>query len=176
MKFIRWVLTFFLVALALPAQAHDQLIDQSPKAGAVLEAGVIELRLSFNNELLNLGDSTAQILVLNQAGEPQNPGCALIEGRDASVKLSLDEKGEYSVAWRVVSSDGHPISGEYGFSLENSSGFEADPSFSFIDCPEQIVISAPASQGFSWYFLLWVSLGLGALLLLLWLRPRPRKS
>jgi copper resistance protein C len=174
MKLIRLLLTLLFVGLSLPAQAHDQLIDQSPQDGETLQAGVIELRLSFNNDLLQLGDSGAEILVLNQAGEPQNPGCALIENRDASVKLDLAEPGTYQVAWRVVSSDGHPISGEFSFNLENSTGYEADPNFSFIECPEQVLISAPEEQDPTGYWLLWASLGLVALGLFIFLRPRTK--
>jgi methionine-rich copper-binding protein CopC len=172
MKLIRLFLTLLFVAVSLPAQAHDQLIDQSPSDGDTLQAGVIELRLSFNNELLKLGDSGAEILVLNDQGEPQNPGCALIESRDASVKLDLSEAGEYSVAWRVVSSDGHPISGEFKFKLENSTGYEADPNFSFIECAEPVLISPAQEQDPTGYWFLWLSLGLVALGLFIFLRPK----
>lgn len=174
MKLIRLFLTLLFVAVSLPAQAHDQLIDQSPKDGETLQAGVIELRLSFNNDLLQLGDSGAEILVLNQDGEPQNPGCALIESRDASVKLDLAEPGDYTVAWRVVTSDGHPISGEFGFKLENSTGYEADSNFSFIECAEPVLISAPEEQSPTGYWLLWASLGLVALGLFVFLRPKAK--
>lgn len=174
MKLIRLFLTFLLVAIALPASAHDQLIDQNPKDGDTLQAGVIELRLSFNNELLDLGETGAEILVLNASGEPQNPGCALIESRDASVQLDLAEPGEYSVAWRVVSSDGHPISGQFGFILENSTGYVADPNFSFIECAQPVLISTNEEQDPAGYWLLWVSLGLVALGLFIFLRPKAK--
>jgi len=173
MKFIRLILTILFVSLAIPAQAHDALIDQSPKAGETLQAGVVEIKLEFNNELLNLGDSSAEILIQNSAGEPQNPGCALVDKRQASVKLDLAAPGDYSVAWRVVSSDGHPISGEFDFKLENSTGYEADPNFSFIECPEPTLISAPAEDG-TGYWLLWASLGLLALGLFIFLRPKKK--
>lgn len=173
MKFIRLVLTFFLVALALPAQAHDALTDQSPAAGDTLEAGVVDIKLNFNNELLNLGDSSAEILVLNSAGEAQNPGCAVVEDRQAMVKLDLDTTGDYSVAWRVVSSDGHPISGEFDFKLENSNGYVSDPSFSFIECEEPVLISTPEPEA-PGYWLLWGSLGLLAVGLFILLRPKKK--
>jgi methionine-rich copper-binding protein CopC len=173
MKFIRLILTILFVSLAMPAQAHDALIDQSPKAGDTVQAGIVEISLDFNNELLNLGDSSAEILIQNSAGEAQNPGCALVDKRNASVQLSLAAAGDYSVAWRVVSSDGHTISGEFDFKLENATGYEADPNFSFIDCPEPVLISAPAEDA-SGYWLLWGSLGLLALGLFIFLRPKKK--
>ena len=173
MKFIRLILTILFVSMAMPAQAHDALIDQSPKPGEIVQAGVVEVSLDFNNELLNLGESSAEILIQNSEGELQNPGCALVEKRNASVKLSLAAAGDYSVAWRVVSSDGHPISGEFDFKLENSSGYEVDPNFSFIECPEPVLISAPAEAA-SGYWLLWGSLGLLALGLFILLRPKKK--
>jgi len=174
MKLIRLILTFFFIALALPAQAHDQLIDQTPKDGDTLQAGVIEIKLDFNNELLNLGDQAAEILILNEAGEAQNPGCALVDKRTASVKADLSLAGNYSVAWRVVSSDGHPISGEFGFKLENNNGYEADPNFSFIECAQPVLISAPEEPDNSGYWLLWGSLGLLAVGLFFALRPKKK--
>ena len=176
MKLIRLILTFFLVALALPAQAHDQLVDQSPKDGETMQAGVVEIKLDFNNELLNLGDSAAEILILNEAGEIQNPGCALVENRTASVKADLSVAGNYSVAWRVVSSDGHPISGEFSFILENSTGYESDPNFSFIECAQPVLISAPQESDSSGYWLLWGSLGLLAVGLFFFLRPKKNNA
>lgn len=173
MKFIRLILTILFVSLALPAQAHDALIDQSPKAGETVQAGVVEIKLDFNNELLDLGDSSAEILVQNSAGEAQNPGCALVDKRQASLKLDLATAGNYSVVWRVVSSDGHPITGEFDFELENSNGYEADPSFSFIDCPEPALISAPTEEA-TGYWLLWGSLGLLAIGLFIFLRPKKK--
>jgi len=173
MKFIRLILTILFLSLAVPAQAHDALIDQSPKAGETVQAGVVEIKLEFNNEILDLGDSSAEILIQNSDGEPQNPGCALVDKRLASVKLSLATAGDYSVAWRVVSSDGHPISGEFDFKLENSTGYEADPNYSFIECPEPVLISAPEEDA-SGYWLLWGSLGLLAVGLFILLRPKKK--
>lgn len=173
MKLIRLILTFLFLTLVLPAQAHDGLIEQTPQAGETLQAGIVEINLEFNNELLNLGDSAAEILVLNSAGEIQNPGCALVEKKQASVKLDLDEAGDYSVAWRVVSSDGHPISGEFDFILENSSGYEADPNFTFIDCaaPAGIQMLELDATG---YWLLWGSLGLLGAGLFVFLKPKKK--
>jgi copper resistance protein C len=176
MKLIRLILTIFFVTLALPAQAHDQLIDQTPKDGETLQAGIVEIKLNFNNELLNLGDSGAEILVLNAAGEQQNPGCALIEGRDATIQLSLADAGKYSVAWRVVSSDGHPISGDFEFNLENSTGYLQDPNFSFIDCPEPVLISAPEQPNNFGYWILWLSLGGVAIALFFILGPKKNRN
>lgn len=174
MKFIRPIVTFALLLLALPAQAHDALIDQSPQAGETLQAGVVEIKLDFNNELLNLGESSAEILIQNSQGELQNPGCAQVEGRQALVKLDLAEPGEYSVAWRVVSSDGHPISGEFNFELENTTGYTADPNFSFIECAEPTLISSPEEAAPSGYWVLWASLGLVAVGLFFFLRPKKK--
>ena len=42
----------------------------------------------------------------------------VVEGRDMSVDLDgLGEAGQYTVAFRVISEDGHPIDGTYNFQL-----------------------------------------------------------
>ena len=44
------------------ALAHDDVIDQVPAPGSQVEAGQIDIKLDFSNELLDLG-SGAEIIV-----------------------------------------------------------------------------------------------------------------
>jgi copper resistance protein C len=176
MKLIRLVLAIVILGIGLPANAHDQLVEQSPADGDVVEAGLVDISLDFNNQLLNLAGSGAEILVSNSRGESQNLGCALVSGKNAQLKLSLAEPGPYFVTWRVVSSDGHPLTGSFGFELVNNSGYEYDPNYSFIACEQQAVISPEQEDGISGYWLLWVSLGLVAAGLFFYLRPNRKKS
>ena len=149
------------------ATAHDDVIDQIPAPGSQVDAGLVDIKLDFSNELLDLG-SGAEILVTGPDGSPAAATCAALNGTLASAQTDLDQAGTYNVAWRVVSSDGHPIEGSYNFELLNTSGYVASANIE----PCLIATSAPAPQEPANYWLLFGSLGLAAAGLFLFLRPR----
>ena len=159
-----------------PAIAHEQLVDQQPTPGQQLEAGVVEILLDFSDDLIELEDAAgSEIVILDASGNPVNNGCAVIDGRRAIAKADIDQAGSYQVGWRVVSGDGHPISGSFSFEVTNDSGYVADPNYIFADCanpynPETTSIPAESPQYLYW--LLWASLPIAALALFLVLRPR----
>jgi hypothetical protein len=68
--------------------------------------------------LQNLGDEKANFVVVNNAvGDQVSETDELISGNTITVTLSANEvKGPVLVYYRVVSSDGHPVEGEYKFS------------------------------------------------------------
>ena len=112
-----------MLAFASPAIAHDQLVDAYPQEGETVEAGIIDIRLRFSDDVLAIGEGN-EILVIGPAGENsglQNNSCAFTDGDLVYTKVDLDSPGEYTVTWRVVSGDGHPITGIQRFSVENTS-------------------------------------------------------
>jgi len=154
------------------ASAHDDVIDQIPAPGSQVEAGLVEIKLDFSNELLDIG-SGAEIVVTAPDGSLAPASCAVLNGTLASAQTDLDQAGTYTVAWRVVSSDGHPIEGSYNFEILNSSGYVASATIE----PCLIATSAVVDQEPENYWLLFGSLGLVAAGLFLYLRPRkPRSS
>jgi methionine-rich copper-binding protein CopC len=177
MKF-RWLaaLTAVMGMVATPALAHDELVDQSPKTNEVITAGIVEIKLTFSNDLIALGDgSGSEIVILDADGQPVNNGCAVVEGNLAIAKADIDQPGVYQVGWRAVSSDGHPISDSFRFEVENSTGYVADPTYEFTNCanpynPQTSEIEFESPEFFYW--ILFGSLGLAALALLLLLRPK----
>ena len=104
--------------LASPAMAHDQLIDIDPKAGAELTSGEFEVVMTFNNPLLEVeGGENAELETQLVGSETWISHPVEIDREIARAKVSLSEPGEYLLRWKVVSSDGHPISGESNFVL-----------------------------------------------------------
>jgi len=102
------------VFLAPAAAAHDVLVSSDPEDGAELE-NPTSLTLTFNNDPLDVNP------VISISG-PDGQEKALeltpvVDGRDVYVEFSDLEPGEYAVAWRVVSSDGHPIEGNQSFTV-----------------------------------------------------------
>ena len=165
---------------ALPATSHEQLVDQEPKSGQVLEAGISEVRLSFSDDLISLDNSAgSEIVILDSNQNPVNNGCAVIDARTAIARADIDTPGTYQVGWRVVSGDGHPISGSFSFVVENNSGYIADPDYLFTECanpydPESLVVESQTPEYVYW--LLWASLPLAAVGLFLLLRSKNKSS
>tara|TARA_B110000027_G_scaffold57738_1_gene62531 strand:+ start:657 stop:1253 length:597 start_codon:yes stop_codon:yes gene_type:complete len=165
---------------ALPATSHEQLVDQEPKSGQVLEAGIAEVRLSFSDDLISLDNSAgSEIVILDENQNPVNNGCAVIDARTAIARADIDTPGTYQVGWRVVSGDGHPISGNFSFVVENNSGYIADPDYLFTECanpynPESLVVESQTPEYLYW--LLWASLPLAAVGLFLLLRSKNKSS
>jgi hypothetical protein len=67
--------------------------------------------------LQSLGDEKANFVVVNNAvGDQVSETDEVISGNTITVTLSANEvKGPVLVYYRVVSSDGHPVEGEYKF-------------------------------------------------------------
>ncbi|WP_017583030.1 copper resistance CopC family protein [Nocardiopsis valliformis] len=132
MRSIRTAALFapFAAALLLapaPAFAHDVLIDSNPEDGAALDTVPEEVVLTFNNSPL-AGGSGSAIVVTGPDGAENQEGELEFDGTDVSVDLApLGEAGEYSIAYRVVSSDGHPIQDTLTFSVSEEAVAAAAP-------------------------------------------------
>jgi len=106
-----------LLVFALPqvAIAHDQIIDQVPNESEVLEVAPSEVILEFTGELM---DITQLAMVVDAGGTDWVSGPMQVTQRTALQPLLPDMPvGSYQVRWRVVSSDGHPISGSFEFAV-----------------------------------------------------------
>ncbi len=161
------------LAISQPANAHDELVSQSPAQGETVSAGVIDIRLEFSDPPLALEDGSGnEIFVTGPNGAIKYAGCLPIEGNFGVLTADLDQVGTHTVAWRVVSSDGHPISGEFTFDIENSSGHLSHPEFIYPDCGDGLI--SPNEQPADLYWLLWLSLGAVAAAIFFFLRPKKK--
>ncbi|MCK0110611.1 copper resistance protein CopC [Ornithinimicrobium sp. F0845] len=116
------LLAFCLTLLALPASAHDTLTDSSPSEGEVLQEVPTELRLTFSGEISDLG---VQFVVTGPEGRDVVQGTPTVDGTAVTQALAEElADGDYEAAWRVTSSDGHPISGIITFTIEAGSANE----------------------------------------------------
>ncbi|RYV51680.1 copper resistance CopC family protein [Pengzhenrongella frigida] len=104
-----------VVLTALPAAAHDQLIETVPADASVVATAPAELTLRFSEDVM---DISSQVILRGPAGEVVLDTEGVVAGALVSAPLppGLGE-GTYTVAWRVVSGDGHPIQGAFGFSI-----------------------------------------------------------
>lgn len=108
---------------SVPAQAHDQLIGSNPKQGAKLDKQPEWIELNYSGEIQNIGTE----IRVEKDGEDFSAGEITVEGRTVKAALPDDLKpGDYTIAWRVVSQDGHPISGKVEFTILDSAGSGGD--------------------------------------------------
>ena len=116
------LLTLLIWACAAPAIAHDQLLSSDPADGAVLETPPAAITLTFSAEILPVAPT---VLVQDAAGavvvdaEPSVAGTVVTQPMPSDVS-----SGAYTVLWRVVSADGHPIEGTFAFTVAS----DAEPS------------------------------------------------
>ncbi|QWT23713.1 copper resistance protein CopC [Subtercola sp. PAMC28395] len=136
-------LVFAAVAIgagsAPAALAHDVLEKSSPSAGEVVSKHLDTVVLTFSDELLALDASLGgfAVQVTDADGDHHESGCVVVAGSVVSTGVALGEAGEYTVAWQVASSDGHPVSGSYTFTWQPSSVTVAAPGFtSAPDCDD----------------------------------------
>ena len=120
-----------LTAVAPPASAHASLVRSSPADRSSVATPPTTLTLTFDE---NMG-SPAVILVTDADGASVVRGKALVAVNVVRTGVRLAASGDYTVVYRVVSADGHPVSGRLSFSV---GGRTASPGR---------VTAAPASVG-----------------------------
>ncbi|MEZ5110279.1 MAG: copper resistance protein CopC [Microbacteriaceae bacterium] len=111
-------LAFFATSTA--ASAHDSLISSSPEEGQRLEAAPAEVSLRFTADVLPIG---AAVIVSDAADRDWVSGEVVLVGDTVTAPLEagMPDAG-YELRWRVVSSDGHPISGLIPFTVGDGDG------------------------------------------------------
>lgn len=123
----------FLVALVVvvgfgssPAGAHATLLSTAPADDEMLDAVPEEVSLTFDEAVEVAEDA---IRVVGPSGERVDGGQAeLTEGGTVvTAPVSGDERGTYTVAWRVLSEDSHNITGSFIFHVgERTEAAEVD--------------------------------------------------
>jgi copper resistance protein C len=115
-----------IIGVSSPALAHSDELKTSPEQGSTVEAGRIPIILTFAEELLTGDDSIShEVVVANEAGALIPALCASAEGFNLSTAAAIDEPGKYTVTWRTVSEDGHPVDGTFDFSVVNNTDYGA---------------------------------------------------
>lgn len=109
-----------LFTIGTAAHAHDELIGSTPESGTTLTENPKEIVLNFSGELQTLADDGGTVVVIsNQAGDEIGNDFE-VKGRDVHITPATElVSGEYTVASRVISSDGHPIEKAISFTVES---------------------------------------------------------
>lgn len=108
-----------LVAASVPlaasgAQAHSALVSSTPADGDSISEIPDEIVLEFNEDIEPIGN---EVVVTGPSGAEVATDELVVDGPVVTQPIDVDGAGDYTVTWRVVSADGHPISGEFSYEL-----------------------------------------------------------
>ncbi|MGP3913804.1 copper resistance protein CopC [Nonomuraea sp. 10N515B] len=111
-----------VLGAAGPALAHDALKSSTPAKGAEVEA-LDEVKLEFSATV-----RMPFVIVRGPGDTPRQAGDPKVDGKvvTQAVKGPLPD-GKYTIAYRVVSSDGHPIEGEIPFTVKGAKTASPSP-------------------------------------------------
>ncbi|WP_309103744.1 copper resistance protein CopC [Microbacterium sp.] len=120
------LLAAFLVLFSpQPASAHDSLVASDPAADTTVETLPAALTLTFSAKLID-GEGATEVVVTDPDGASVTDGPATLDGAMVTQPLAATaDAGTYHVIWKVVSSDGHPTSGEFSFTVATSTAGDA---------------------------------------------------
>jgi copper resistance protein C len=106
-----------LLINASPAAAHNELIASDPPEGAKIATSPARVSLTFNLPV-QPGFSTVTVTGPDNSQWPAGPPTEA--GAVVSAPLRpLESAGQYTIAYQVLSADGHPVRGVVRFTLTN---------------------------------------------------------
>jgi copper resistance protein C len=94
---------------------HNQLLSTNPPDHAYVAAGPARVSLTFD---LPAQRGLSTIIVTGPDGHQWQAGPATEQAATVTAPLRpLGPAGNYTVAWRIISADGHPVRGTFQFTL-----------------------------------------------------------
>jgi methionine-rich copper-binding protein CopC len=113
------------IASAPAASAHARLVSISPADGQTVATPPAQVVITFSEDLLA---PAVRIEVNDAEGVPVTEGKPVVEGAVATQPLVAGlSAGGYSVTYRVVSKDGHPVSGSTTFTARAAAATTSTP-------------------------------------------------
>ena len=104
-----------LLVPATPAAAHNSLQEATPARDARLTTAPTQVTLRF---MQRLNPAFTTITLRDAAERPVPASAPAVDGATGTVTIEEPlGNGTYTVAYRVVSRDGHPVQGSYRFTV-----------------------------------------------------------
>jgi copper transport protein len=108
------------------SSAHAYIVNSNPAIGQTLKQSPSEVQILFSE---SIEPTFAYLKVTNESGIYVNDGVARIDPENQSIlvvrlKSALPD-GTYSATYRVISGDGHPVSGTIPFAISADGGGKA---------------------------------------------------
>jgi LPXTG-motif cell wall-anchored protein len=132
--------TAFLAGMTTSADAHSVLLVTAPAEGARVHTAPSNVVLTFN-EMPRQRFSTVH--VFGPDGARRDSGSVRVVNDTVNQELGGSRPpGRYTVDWRVISADGHPVSGQFAFTAVAAGG-----ALAAIKAPASEPASAASSGG-----------------------------
>jgi methionine-rich copper-binding protein CopC len=108
-----------LFAFPVAAFAHGEMVQATPAVDSNVLTAPSEVSIEFDGKLQIIGNTNVNsIEVTDNQGQLISFPTSVVEGNKISTKLQLtDITGLVSVHYRIVSEDGHPVEGDYSFTV-----------------------------------------------------------
>ncbi len=108
-----------LFAFPIAAFAHGEMVKATPAVDSNVLTAPAEVSIEFDGKLQIIGNTNVNsIEVTDNRGQIISSPTSVVEGNKISTKLQLtDITGLVSVHYRIVSEDGHPVEGDYSFTV-----------------------------------------------------------
>lgn len=119
-----------LFSIGPSASAHVSVVSTSPDNNSTVDHLPARVVIEFNEPLIIIGaENPNSVTVTSQSGASATSGEAQVSGSKISIALNqaLTEIGNFTVNYRVVSGDGHKVSGSYNFTLVSEATEIASP-------------------------------------------------
>lgn len=101
-----------LFAFITTVSAHTGLTSSSPADGEVVVADIYKVDLEFNSKI----ESTSTVKVFNENEKEMIISNTQVNDHVMTgAFMSPLDKGTYTVEWKIIGADGHPIQGSYSF-------------------------------------------------------------
>jgi copper resistance protein C len=105
----------FFLAFVNSALAHTGLESSSPQNGDVINEELLQITLTFEGKV----EQGSTFELQNSTGESIPVENFSLTGNQIVGNFSNPlENGEYLVIWNIIGADGHPIEGEFSFSVD----------------------------------------------------------
>lgn len=168
-----WLMVCIICLMALPemTSAHAYLKQSNPSVNTKLETPLKNIRLEFSESIqpafhtIELFDESGNIVEVDDSFIPDGEETTLV----SKVQHELSE-GAYTIKWRVVSSDGHPIEGTIPFIIGEGTFNKAamEDTATYSPGLDKVILQGMQYLSFS--------LISGFLFFYLWLIPRKKTS
>ncbi|WP_347861021.1 copper resistance protein CopC [Salimicrobium sp. PL1-032A] len=115
MKKLIFLTILVMMMAATPVYAHTGMQSSTPEEGSVVKEEVDSISMTFDTSI----EQTSDFELKNSSGETITVETVTIDGKTMTGSLSEPLSSEdYQVMWNIIGADGHPIEGEFTFSVD----------------------------------------------------------
>jgi methionine-rich copper-binding protein CopC len=111
------LIPLLVISGGVSAHAHAQLLVSNPRIGATLYKAPTAVVLTFDDDLIDLAGGN-EIVVLDPRKHQVQNGLTQLNGATLKTPLKkVNLYGKYTVIYKVMSVDGHPVTSKFLFYL-----------------------------------------------------------